>query len=137
MKLNVELVTPTEVLFSENVTMVVVPGSEGVFGVLPNHAPIISSIENGVIQTEGRDSGDEDIFVAGGFVEVSDNRCTILAEQAIHIKDINVDAAKKRVTELEFAIEKAKSDDDKNIAEKEKSVVLASIKAATGADSVE
>jgi F-type H+-transporting ATPase subunit epsilon len=78
-----ELVTPERLLLSEAVEMVVVPGTEGNFGVLPGHALLISTIRPGTIEVyEGR-TVTRRIFVAGGFAEVTAERCTVLAEQAM------------------------------------------------------
>jgi F-type H+-transporting ATPase subunit epsilon len=78
-----ELVTPERLILSEAVEMVVVPGTEGNFGVLPGHALLISTIRPGTIEVyEGRRVTHR-IFVAGGFAEVTPERCTVLADQAI------------------------------------------------------
>src|SRR6266481_199363 len=78
-----ELVTPELLVLSEMVEMVVVPGTEGNFGVLPGHAPLISTIRPGTIDVyEGR-AITERIFVVGGIAEVTPERCTVLADEAI------------------------------------------------------
>ena len=69
-KFNIELVTPSSVVLEDSAEMVVIPGTEGEFGVLVNHAPMISTLKIGVIKTEGREQGDRDIFVAGGFIHL-------------------------------------------------------------------
>jgi F-type H+-transporting ATPase subunit epsilon len=69
--------------------MVVVPGSEGDFGVLPGHAPFISTVRPGVIEVYEGNTVTERIFVAGGFAEVSNDRCIVLAEQAASLTDVN------------------------------------------------
>ena len=81
MPLHFELVTPEKLYRSDDVYMVVVPGTEGDFGVLEGHAPLMSTIRDGAIQvyrTEG--ALPENIEVRGGFAEVGDNGLTILAE---------------------------------------------------------
>ena len=81
MALHFELVTPTQLVRSEEVHMVVVPGSEGEFGVLQGHAPVMSSLRDGalmVYKTEG--ATPEAIQVRGGFAEVNDKGLTVLAE---------------------------------------------------------
>lgn len=84
-----ELVSPEKLLLSEDVEMVVVPGVEGDFGVLPGHAPMISTVRPGVIHVFEGGSIKTRIFVAGGFAEVTTARCTILAEEAIALDDID------------------------------------------------
>jgi F-type H+-transporting ATPase subunit epsilon len=80
-----ELVTPERLLLSEMVDMVVIPGTEGNFGVLPGHAPLISSIRPGTIDVyEGQtQTVTRRIFVVSGIAEVTPERCTVLADQAI------------------------------------------------------
>ena len=97
-----ELVSPEQLLLSEDVEMVVVPGGEGDFGVLPGHSPMISTVRPGVIHifSDGRVSAR--IFVAGGFAEVTASRCTVLAEEALSVDDI--DRAQVE-TDLQIAIE--------------------------------
>jgi F-type H+-transporting ATPase subunit epsilon len=78
-----ELVTPERLLLSEQVEMVVVPGSEGNFGVLPGHSLFISTIRPGTIEVyEGR-TVTRRLFVAGGFAEVTPEGCIVLAEEAV------------------------------------------------------
>lgn len=81
MPLHFELVTPEKLVRSQDVHMVVVPGTEGDFGVLEGHAPVMSTIRDGAIQvfaSEG--AAPEEIQVRGGFAEVGENGLTVLAE---------------------------------------------------------
>ena len=82
--LHFELVTPERLVRSEEVTMVVVPGSEGDFGVLAGHAPFMSTLRNGdiAIYRGGMNVEPERIAVEGGFAEVSAKGLTVLAEKA-------------------------------------------------------
>ena len=83
MPVQFELVTPERLIVSRGVDMVVVPGTEGNFGVLPGHAPFISTIRPGTIDIyEGR-TVSERIFVAGGIADVTPERCTVLADEAM------------------------------------------------------
>ncbi|MFN6933818.1 MAG: ATP synthase F1 subunit epsilon [Tsuneonella sp.] len=82
MALHFELVTPAKLVLSEDVHMVVVPGTEGDFGVLEGHAPVMSTIRDGALQvfrTPGAQP--ESIEVRGGFAEVSESGLTVLAER--------------------------------------------------------
>ena len=84
MALNFELVTPEKLLRSEEVHMVVVPGTEGDFGVLARHTPVMSTIRDGnisIYKTAG--ATPEKIRVEGGFAEVNENGLTILAEKVV------------------------------------------------------
>jgi F-type H+-transporting ATPase subunit epsilon len=79
-----ELVTPERLVLSTEVEMVVVPGTEGNFGVLPGHAPLISTIRPGMIDIyETRPTISDRIFVVSGIAEVTPERCTVLAEEAM------------------------------------------------------
>jgi F-type H+-transporting ATPase subunit epsilon len=79
-----ELVTPERLVLSTMVEMVVVPGTEGNFGVLPGHSPLISTIRPGMIEIyETRPTVSERIFVVSGIAEVTPERCTVLAEEAM------------------------------------------------------
>ena len=81
--LHFELVTPEKLVMSEEVHMVVVPGTEGEFGVMAGHAPFMSTLRDGelaVYRTPG--SSPEKITVSGGFAEVSERGLTVLAENA-------------------------------------------------------
>jgi len=78
-----ELVTPERLLVSEPVDMVVVPGTEGNFGVLPGHAPLISTIRPGTIDIYDGRTISRRIFVAGGLAEVTPEGCTVLADEAM------------------------------------------------------
>jgi F-type H+-transporting ATPase subunit epsilon len=83
-----ELVAPEKLLVSRNVGMVTVPGEDGDFGVLPGHAPLISNLRTGVLDVYDDGAITDRIFVAGGFAEVSPERCTILAEEAVPLKEM-------------------------------------------------
>ena len=78
-----ELVTPERLLLSEMVEMVVVPGTEGNFGVLPGHAPLISTIRPGTIEVYEGQVVTRRFFVPSGIAEVTPQRCTVLADQAV------------------------------------------------------
>ena len=81
-RIQFELVTPERLILSAEVEMVVVPGSEGNFGVLPGHAPLISTIRPGTIDIYEANAITERIFVVGGIAEVTPERCTVLADEA-------------------------------------------------------
>jgi F-type H+-transporting ATPase subunit epsilon len=80
--LHFELVTPEKLIRSEDVYMVVVPGSEGDFGVLAGHAPVMSTIRDGALTIYPTEKGTpETITIQGGFAEVNESGLTVLAEQ--------------------------------------------------------
>ena len=83
MALHFELVTPAKLVRSEDVYMVVVPGSEGEFGVLEGHAPFMSTVRDGSIQIYASAGATPEIIpVQGGFAEVNEKGLTVLAEKA-------------------------------------------------------
>ncbi len=108
-----ELVSPARLVISEAVEMVVVPGEEGDFGVLPGHAPVISQVRPGVIDIHGDGKVQSRIFVAGGFAEVTEQRCTVLAEEAVPVADIDSAEAEQRLAAAKAAQETPDSDDDR------------------------
>jgi F-type H+-transporting ATPase subunit epsilon len=102
-KLQFELVSPERLLLSEPVGMVVVPGTEGNFGVLPGHSLFISTVRPGVIDVyaEGLPAITERIFVSGGFAEVTPERCTVLADEAVPLSSLDRAALEAEARELE------------------------------------
>ena len=112
-KLQFELVSPERLLLSEQVDMVVVPGAEGDFGVLPRHAPLISTLRPGIIRVfEGREVKQR-IFVAGGFAEVTAERCTVLAEEAVPVGEIDAAKVEQEIKDLGEDLADAKTDEEK------------------------
>jgi F-type H+-transporting ATPase subunit epsilon len=126
-----ELVSPERLLISKAVDMVVVPGTEGDFGVLPDHAPLISSVRPGVIAVfEGGQVTDR-IFVAGGFAEVTGERCTVLAEQAIPLAELDRGRIEGELKDARDDLTDAKTDTDRAAAERAVAVAEAKMVAAT------
>jgi F-type H+-transporting ATPase subunit epsilon len=103
-KLQFELVSPEKLLLSEQVGMVVVPGTEGNFGVLPGHALLISTVRPGVIDVYEDKTVTERIFVAGGFAEVTSERCTVLADEAVPVASLDRGAIEAQAKLLETTI---------------------------------
>jgi F-type H+-transporting ATPase subunit epsilon len=87
-----ELVAPEKLVYSGEVESVVIPGTEGEFTVLKDHAPLISAIRPGVIVVEKTAAAKLRLYVRGGFAEVAPSGLTILADQALPLEE--VDAAK-------------------------------------------
>jgi len=105
-----ELVSPERLLVSQPVEMVVVPGVEGDFGVLPGHAPLVSTVRPGVIAVFEGGKVVQRIFVARGFAEVTPERCTVLAEQATPVSDIDRATAEGEIREARDDLGEAKDD---------------------------
>jgi F-type H+-transporting ATPase subunit epsilon len=96
-----ELVSPERLIVSEPVDMVVVPGAEGNFGVLKGHSLLISTVRPGVIDVYEGAAVTDRIFVAGGFAEVTPERCTVLADEAVAVKDLDAVAIEANLRVLE------------------------------------
>ncbi len=102
MKFNIELVTPESLVVSGEVEMVVVPGSEGDFGVLAGHSPMISSLRPGIVDVyESSARITQRVFVSEGFAEVTKERCTILTRKAMDVTD-QPEEAERLVKEAAF-----------------------------------
>jgi F-type H+-transporting ATPase subunit epsilon len=87
-----ELVSPEKLVFTGEVEAVVVPGTEGEFTVLKDHAPVMSVLKPGIVEIDGAASVKTRLFVRGGFADVSSKGLTILAEYAVPLAEL--DAAK-------------------------------------------
>ncbi len=131
-KVEFELVSPEKLLISEPVDMVVVPGEEGDFGVLHQHAPFISAVRPGVISVHNGGKVTERIFVSGGFAEVTSARCTVLAEQAVAVAEIDRGAAEQQLRDAREDLGDAKDDQERGLAERRIAVAEAMIAAASG-----
>lgn len=124
-QLTFELVSPERLLFSTDVEMVVVPGDEGDFGVLAGHAPLVSTVRSGVIDVYESDSISDRIFVAGGFAEVVAGRCTVLAEEAVNLKEVEKSTVEERIRRNEESIQNLNPGDDANALEADLAVARA------------
>ena len=124
-----ELVSPEKLVFSKGVEMVVVPGTEGDFGVLPRHSPLISSIRPGVIRVYEQGQVSECIFVAGGFAEVTPARCTVLAEEAMPLEEVDRPSAEQELKDLRDDLLDATSDEQKAAISRKIAVAEAKIQA--------
>tara|TARA_R110002096_G_scaffold52547_11_gene137222 strand:+ start:931 stop:1350 length:420 start_codon:yes stop_codon:yes gene_type:complete len=128
-KVDFELVSPERLLTSKPVDMVVVPGEEGDFGVLPGHAPLLSTVRAGVILVyEGREIA-ERIFVAGGFAEVTRERCTVLAELAMPVADIDTGKVQQELSDANDDVAAANTDHDREIASRQAHIAQAKLEA--------
>jgi len=127
-----ELVSPERLLLARPVEMVVVPGTEGDFGALPGHAPFVSILRPGVIAVFDGGQVTERIFVAGGFAEVTAERCTVLAERAMPIDRLERAAAEAELRAARDDLADAKTDAERAGAEKRIAVGEAMLAALEG-----
>ena len=109
---NLEIVTPSMVLFSEPVEMVVLPGSDGNIGALPRHSQVMSSLDRGVVDIFDDNKIISRIMIDGGIAEINETSVTILAERAEKL-----DKSNKQVLEEKLTGFKAQENDtDQNVA---------------------
>ena len=112
-RLAFELVAPERLLASIEADMVVIPGADGDFGVLLHHAPLMALLRPGVIAIYQGDKVDRRLFVAGGFAEVNEKGCTVLADEAEPLEDIGVDQARQALRDTEEDVSDAKTDHER------------------------
>jgi F-type H+-transporting ATPase subunit epsilon len=93
-KIRFEIVTAERVIYSDDVDIVIAPGIEGQMAILPSHAPLLTMLQPGelVVRKEGEETA---IFVSGGFLEVMQNRVTILADTAERAEEIDIERAEE------------------------------------------
>ncbi len=126
-----ELVSPEEKLISESVYMVEIPGDEGRFGVMRGHCSLLSSLKAGVVRLfkeQGNDA--KEIFISGGVADVTAKRCTILAEEAILVSDLNKESLEQLLSDLSEDIEMASEETDKKHIQEKIALTKAKIVAA-------
>jgi F-type H+-transporting ATPase subunit epsilon len=101
---DLELVSPERLLLSRPVEMAIIPAAEGEMGVLPGHAPMIVALRGGVIRVTEGGRETEQLFVMGGFAEITPTRVTVLADEATPVASLSRAAAAERVKEAEAAL---------------------------------
>jgi len=112
-----ELVSPERLLVSEMVEFVIIPGTEGEMTVMAKHAPVMSTVKPGVVTVKPV-SGEEQRFVVfGGFADILPEGCTLLAESAVAVKDIDRADLARRIQDAREDVADAKSDGDRTKAE--------------------
>ncbi|MGF0539605.1 F0F1 ATP synthase subunit epsilon [Agrobacterium sp. ES01] len=109
-----ELVSPERLLVSEKVTEVVIPATEGEMTVMANHAPTMTTIKPGVVTVKAASGQSTKYVVFGGFADVVPSGCTLLAESAVAMSDLNRDTLLKRIEEARAELENAESHEHKS-----------------------
>lgn len=117
--LNLEIVTPERKVFDDAVDAVTIPTAKGEIGVLPNHAPLISTLKPGILTYSNR-GATEKMVVSGGFVEVSTNKVSILADIAEKADEVNVEAARAERESSEKILSSWSGSEDEFEVEKER-----------------
>ena len=111
MPVALEIVSPDKLLLSRPVDMVMLPASEGEMGVLPGHAPMIVMLRGGTISLYENGSVTDRLYVAGGFAEVTTERCTVLATEVLPVAEVSRAVGEKRLADAEAAYASADKND--------------------------
>jgi F-type H+-transporting ATPase subunit epsilon len=128
--LHLELVTPDACILSEGVEMVVIPGDLGDFGVMAHHAPVVSTIRPGMLEVQFTEAKRQRYFIGGGYANVVNNQCTVLAESLIPVEQLEKHAIQQELNDLREAHRRAESDMkrtslDRQILEAETKLIFA------------
>ncbi len=107
MPVDLEIVSPEKLLLSRPVDMVVIPAAEGEMGVMAQHAPMILLLRGGTIRLYEGNTVTEQFYVAGGFAEITPERCTVLANEAIPVAEVSRAEGEKRLAAAEADYNKA------------------------------
>lgn len=116
-QINFELVSPEQLVLSEPADMVVVPGAEGDMGVMVRHAPVITALRAGVVGLYDGRSVRERYFVAGGFAEVTNERCTVLAEYPTRVAELDRGTVEQELRNAREDVQDARTDAERREAE--------------------
>jgi F-type H+-transporting ATPase subunit epsilon len=115
-KFKFELVAPERLLVSADVEQVLVPGSEGDFTMLPQHAPLLTALKPGLLEIGYGGSDRRRYFVRGGFAEVGPSGLTVLAETAIDLEELDAEVLNQAIKDAEEDVVDAKEDDARDRA---------------------
>lgn len=129
-KLHFSLVSPAREMFSGEVDHVIAPGSEGQFGVLPHHAPFMTTLRNGVVKVLREREADLRIFVRGGFADVTPAGLTILAEEAVDLADADGASVDRELEETERELKSLSAGDGSHQRLEEHIAYLRDLRAA-------
>jgi F-type H+-transporting ATPase subunit epsilon len=128
---NFELVSPDKIMMSEPAWQVVIPGEEGYFGVRAGHMSLIAAIKPGVVEVYKTEGGaPEKIFIAGGFADVTATNCTVLAEQAVNINEIDAAMVQQDLNNLKEDLAGASDAATKLLVEKKIALATINLQAA-------
>ena len=98
-----EIVSPDRLLLSQPVDMAVIPAAEGEMGVMPGHAPMIVLLQGGTITLHEGGRPTSQLYVSGGFAEITPERCTVLADEAIPVSEVSRRVADARLADADAA----------------------------------
>ena len=127
---NVSVVTQVKKILEQEAGYLRLRTSEGDIGILPNHAPFVAELSMGKMEIESPNKDRRDIyFLSGGFLEISDNQATIIADEIFPIEEINIESEEILVENLKKELEKVSTEEEKKKLQKKLKISLAKIDA--------
>ncbi len=123
-----DLVSPERLLVSQSVSQVVVPGSEGYMTVLADHAPVMTTLKPGLLEVTDEGGSVQEIFIRGGFADISPAALTVLAEMAVPMEDLTADMLEEEMRLAQNELTEAAEDFAKHSAAQKKLDDLESFK---------
>lgn len=127
---NVSVVTQVKKILEQEAGYLRLRTSEGDIGILPNHAPFVAELSMGKMEIEGPNKDRRNIyFLSGGFLEISNNQVTIIADEILPIEEIDIENEQTQVEELKKKLEKLEIDEEKKKLQKKLKISLAKIEA--------
>tara|TARA_Y100001936_G_C15752630_1_gene496920 strand:- start:17 stop:415 length:399 start_codon:yes stop_codon:yes gene_type:complete len=101
-KISFDLVSPENLIFNDEVGMIIVPGKDGDLGILPGHSKVMSSLRPGRVMVYGEDKNLlKSFFVSGGFAEINPEKCIVLAESVEELSSLEKSLVEKEIQQLE------------------------------------
>ncbi|MEN8235954.1 MAG: ATP synthase F1 subunit epsilon [Pseudomonadota bacterium] len=109
--LRFQLVSPEKMLYADDVSMVTIPASKGEMGILPNHAPMVVTLIPGIINIYQEHTIEEKIFIGGGFANINEKGCQVMADEGIHVADIYPEEVEAHIEEVMHDLEADQEED--------------------------
>ena len=127
---NVSVVTQIKKILEQEAGYLRLRTSEGDIGILPNHAPLVAELSMGKMEIESPNKDKRDIyFLSGGFLEISNNQATIIADEIFPIEEIDVESEQTLIENLKKELEKLETDEEKKKLQKKLKISLSKIEA--------
>ena len=127
---NVSVVTQVKKILEQEAGYLRLRTSEGDIGILPNHAPFVAELSMGKMEIESPNKDRRDIyFLSGGFLEISDNQATVIADEILPIEEIDIESEQTLVENLKKELEKVSTEEEKKRLQKKLKISLAKIEA--------
>ena len=127
---DVSVVTQVKKILEQEAGYLRLRTSEGDIGILPNHAPLVAELSMGKMEIESPNKDRRDIyFLSGGFLEISDNQATVIADEILPIEEIDIESEQTLVENLKKELEKVSTEEEKKKLQKNLKISLAKIDA--------